>query len=388
MTKFLTAILLMFLVIADIQTVLAQGEPPWRRPLKTCTGTDGRNFSNITTFQDSAGVPNLLMLSSGVIIAVFQWFRQPVGSPSWDRVAVKFSSDSGTSWTLPQPVSITGLPQNHQRPFDPTLTQTDDGRIRMYFSSGLNLTLDTSVGTYSAVSTDGINYSADPGVRFTLPGRAIIDPAVVKFNGLWHLINPGPPGTAYHNISADGLNFTRVNDIVAAQSYTWIGNFLNNSSNELRFYGSGSMAWYASSSNGGEWFGYQFTNIQGGDPSVLKLSASSYLMIYTGMPYPSSVSEYQAIESESSLTNYPNPFNPATSISFVAPISFGDVRKLFVFSITDATGKVLENHSTFLKAGDSYHFEFNANDLAAGVYFCTVSTDGVMLNAIRMALIK
>lgn len=379
-----------FVLLLISTNLFAQGEPPWRRPLKICTSSDGQSFSNVRTFQDSAGVPCILRLPSGMLISAFQWFRQPVGSATWDRVAVKFSSDSGTTWTEPQPIAVNGLPQNFQRPFDPTLAITDEGRIRVFFSSGLNMTLDTSINTYSAVSDDGINYSMDSGFRFSLPDKPVIDPAVIKFRGLWHLVNPVTMGTgAYHNISGDGLNFTRVQDIASDMAHSWIGNFMIRDTSELRFYGSGGLIWYSTSPNGGQWSSFIYTNIQGGDPAALKLSETNYLMIYTGPPYPNAIGESGSLPEEFSLgQNYPNPFNPTTRISYKLQVA-GYIE----LNVFDVTGKLLASLVNAKQGSGSYEVEFDAADLASGVYFYSLTVNGKpqsgrQMGVKRMALVK
>jgi hypothetical protein len=374
-----------FILLLITVNAFAQGEPPWRRPLKICTSSDGQSFTNIRTFQDSAGVPCILRLQSGILISAFQWFRQPVGSATWDRVAVKFSSDNGITWTEPQPITVNGLPQNFQRPFDPTLVNTDDGRIRIFFSSGLNLVLDTSINTYSAVSDDGINYSMDSGFRFSLPDKPVIDPAVIRFRGLWHLVNPVTMGTgAYHNISGDGLNFTRVQDIASDMAHSWIGNFMIRDTSELRFYGSGGMIWYSTSPNGGQWSSFINTNVQGGDPAALKLSETNYLMIYTGPPYPNAIGESGSLPEEFSLgQNYPNPFNPTTKISY--KIKFTSYIEVNVF---DISGKQVISLVNAKQSSGSYEVEFDAADLPSGVYFYSLIADGKQMSVKRMALVK
>ncbi|MBK6874984.1 MAG: T9SS type A sorting domain-containing protein [Ignavibacteria bacterium] len=374
-----------FVLLLISTNLFAQGEPPWRRPLKICTSSDGQSFTNVRTFQDSAGVPCILRLQSGMLISAFQWFRQPVGSATWDRVAVKYSSDNGITWTEPQPITVNGLPQNFQRPFDPTLAITDDGRIRIFFSSGLNMTLDTSINTYSAVSDDGINYSMDSGFRFSLPDKPVIDPAVIRFRGMWHLVNPVTMGTgAYHNISGDGLNFTRVQDIASDMAHSWIGNFMIRDTNELRFYGSGGMIWYSTSPNGGQWSSFINTNIQGGDPAALKLPETNYLMIYTGPPYPSAIGESGSNPEEFSLgQNYPNPFNPTTKINYKIQVASYIELKVF-----DALGKDVATLVNEMKIAGSYEVEFNASKLPSGVYFYSLIANGKQMSVKRMALVR
>lgn len=382
-------IIIIFLFSAEIYS---QNEP-WKRPLKICTGTDGINFYNVQTFQDSSGVPNLIKLSSGTLACVFQWFRQPVGSPSWDRVAVKFSTDNGITWTSPVPIIVNNLPNNFTRPFDPTLTLTENGRIRLFFSCGMNMVPDTSVNTYSAISDDGINYTMESGFRFSMPDRPVLDPAVIKFRNLWHLANPlsnQTSGGAFHNISGDGLNFTRVQDIVSDGSHSWIGNYMINDTSELRFYGSGMNIWYSTSPNGGEWSSFINTNIQGGDPSVLKLTGSSYLMIYTGQPYTVGIPVNEAITGNdfSLMQNFPNPFNPTTKINYTIPKQ--GLVTIKIYSVIGNEVSVLVNEH---KAAGSYSVEFNASlnergsNFPSGIYFYKLSA-GSYSDTKAMILLK
>jgi hypothetical protein len=142
------------------------GQYPWERPLKTAWSNDGITFNAPTIFQDSSGVPSLIKWKGDTLICAFQWFRVPIGSPSWDRVAVKFSYDNGITWTQPIPIVVNGLPPNYQRPFDPTLVIYNSDSIRIYFSSSDGFPiggLDSTVNTYSAKSIDGINYTFDTG---------------------------------------------------------------------------------------------------------------------------------------------------------------------------------------------------------------------------------
>ena len=372
--------------------VHSQGEPPWRRPLKICQSTDGINFSGIQTFQDSAGVPCVIKLPNGNLISAFQWFRQPVGSASWDRVAVKFSSDNGISWTQPQPIVVNGFPSNFQRPFDPALAVNDSGRIRIYYSSGLNSMIDTSVNTYSAVSDDGINYQLEGNIRFSLPDRPVIDPAIIKFNNLWHLVNPATMGQtgAYHNISGNGLDFTRVPDIISDMSHSWIGNFMINDTNELRFYGSGMGIWFSSSPNGGVWSSYTNTNVTGGDPSVIKISSNNYLMIYTGQPYPVSVNENAGLIHDFNLhQNYPNPFNPVTVINYeIQSVNENNNLVFVTLNIYDATGKIVSTLVNEYKSSGSYNVVWNAVNYPCGVYFYSLYAGGKLKITRKMVLLK
>lgn len=282
------------LFIAALLLASATGKAqgfPWERPLMIAWSNDGITFNAPTIFQDSSGVPSVVRWHGDTLIATFQWFRQPQPSPSWDRVAVKFSYDNGASWTVPTPIVVNGIPPSYQRPFDPTLVVLSDDSLRIYFSSSDGIPppmLDSTVNTYSAVSTDGVNYSFEPNARVDVIDNRVIDPAVIHFGPGWHYLAPAgaPQDGAYHYLSPNGINFNVVPMIISDAMHNWTGNYMVDSPTELRFYGAGQNGiWYNSSPNGGIWNGYVNTNIMGGDPTVLKVDADTYLMIHVGQPY-------------------------------------------------------------------------------------------------------
>lgn len=80
--------------------------------------------------------------------------------------------------------------------------------------------------------------------------------------------------------------------------------------------------------------------------------------------------------------NYPNPFNPVTNISFSIPKA-GSV-KLVVFDMTGREISVLANG--MLSAG-SYKVDFDASQIASGVYFYRLETEG-FTDVKKMMLIK
>jgi hypothetical protein len=126
---------------------------PWTAPLMIASSDDGIEFSAPVVFQDSSGVPSAVRWKGDTLVCVFQWARQPVGSPTWDRVAVKFSYDDGSSWTSPQPLILHALPPSYQRPFDPALAVIPGDSLRLYFSSSEEMPppgADSVINTYSA----------------------------------------------------------------------------------------------------------------------------------------------------------------------------------------------------------------------------------------------
>jgi hypothetical protein len=70
---------------------------------------------------------------------------------------------------------------------------------------------------------------------------------------------------------------------------------------------------------------------------------------------PESITLYQ---------NFPNPFNPSTTISFISPHEGRAVLKIY-----DLSGReVIELFNQIIYAGKYYNIKFNASDLASGVY--------------------
>ncbi|MBP6185543.1 MAG: T9SS type A sorting domain-containing protein [Saprospiraceae bacterium] len=294
-----------FLISARAQT------GPWNNALRMAWSSDGVIFGASTVFQDSSGVPSVIHWKGDTLIAAFQWFREPKPSPSWDRVAVKFSYDNGLTWTEPQPIVVQGMPVNYQRPFDPTLVRLEGDSLRIYFSSSDGLPmggLDSLVNTYSAVSLDGIHYTFEPDARVDIADRPVIDPAVIYHKNIWHYTAPigAPQDGAYHFTSIDGLQFVQSPNIPSDNFHNWTGNLLTESDDELRFYGSGPMIWYNSSTDVNSWMGFVATNIKGGDPAIVKTKNEDYLMIFVGAPGITSLDDGALT---STVHIYPNPAN-------------------------------------------------------------------------------
>jgi hypothetical protein len=269
----------------DVRVVSAQG--PWNRDLLIAASASAEGWTGFTTFVERAGVPSAARLPSGRLVATFQWF--PLDDPvAFDRVAASFSDDGGRTWSPPRALVFTGIPQGYQRPFDPTVTVTAAGRIRLYFTSSPPATgTGFATGFYSAISDDGLTYAFEPGLRFH-PGRSTVDCAAVLWNGMWHLLSPvgAPQEGAYHAVSDDGLSFTRASDLPSDGQMNWTGNLVAHGST-LRFYGtSGRGVWYATSPDGFAWSAPAFAGVQGGDPAVVPAEAGRWLIIVTGPDRP------------------------------------------------------------------------------------------------------
>jgi len=260
---------------------------PWELDLQLRVGQTGESFGEPELFCQAAGVPSAVIDGHGRITVVFQWFPDRA-SPHWDRVARKTSDDGGRTWTEPEPLVFEGLPEGFQRPFDPTLVPLPDGRMRIYFSSGPRAMRPDQMqpATYSAISGDGLNFTFEPGSRFSVLNQRVIDPAVLLLNGVFQLTAPigKPEDGAYHATSTDGLTFERQADIASVNGVNWTGNLLRRGDG-LRFYGgSRNGIWYADSDDGATWRAPQTLGFQGGDPTVVKAEDDRFLLISVGVP--------------------------------------------------------------------------------------------------------
>jgi hypothetical protein len=284
----------------DVQAQPNRNQPgPWDNDVLVYrVAPDGR-VAQLATFE-RAGVPTVARFGDGRLIAAHQHFPADNNS-DFDKVAVRFSSDEGRTWTGPQVIRLAGLPEGMRFPFDPTLVPLPDGRVRLYFTSlkGRRFEEDRPA-IYSAVSSNGVDYTFESGVRFGVEGRPVIDCAVALHQGVFHLYSPdngtgGPPGrvgdrpregVGYHATSRDGLNFTRADDVQIEGRSSWLGN-AQSDGKVITFFGTGGPdIWTASSGDGQKWrLGDPLPReVRGADPGAVKLRDGGWLVVATGPP--------------------------------------------------------------------------------------------------------
>lgn len=263
---------------------------PWEQDVLLYASHDGNTFQEEGTFVPYAGVPCVIQDAKGRLLAVFQWFPMD-DQKAFDHVAVKISTDAGKTWAKPQSIVINGYPADLIRAFDPTLVLLDDGKLRLYYSGNQKrgkanqdeprqATMPTPAlpKTYSALSEDGIHYTFEEGIRFTVSGKPVVDPAVTKLGDTWHYYSPiGPDQGFYHATSPDGLTFKREPDITVLGD--GIGNVVAYQDG-IRFYaGSRQGLWWSFSKNGFDWDKPVMTGITGGDPGVVWAEKTKFLLI-------------------------------------------------------------------------------------------------------------
>jgi hypothetical protein len=271
---------------------------PWDNDVLVFHVNGAGESERIATFE-RAGVPTIARFGDGRLIAAHQHFPADFGA-DFDKVAVRFSTDEGKSWTPPQVIGLTGFPEGMRFPFDPTLVPLPDGTVRLYFTSVRTRAPDTPrPAIYSALSKDGIHYEFEPDARFAVLERPVIDCAVVLHKGVFHLFAPdngvdlreaprgGPQreGVGYHATSKDGLNFERVADVKLDGRWRWLGNAQSDGA-KISFYGTGEDLPIATSEDGFAWARSASLRIRGGDPGAVTTRDGGLIVVITGPPRP------------------------------------------------------------------------------------------------------
>ena len=258
-----------------------------------------------------AGVATAARLGDGRLAVAHQHFPEN-NREDFDKVAIRFSSDEGRSWSDAKVIRLKGLPDGMRFPFDPTLVPLPDGRVRLYFTSlrGRRFDEDTPA-IFSAISENAVDYTFEPGMRFGVEGRAVIDCAVVLHRGVFHLFAPdngvGHPanperdgrsagerpreGVGYHATSKDGLKFERVTDVRVEGRRRWLGD-AKSDGETITFYGTGEGGvWTATSRDGAAWqLAAPISGVRAADPGTARLKDGSLLVVGTGPPRPGTLS--------------------------------------------------------------------------------------------------
>ena len=285
---------------------------PWDNDVLVYRVDAAGRSEKLATFE-RAGVPTLARLKEGRLISAFQHFPKN-DNRNFDRVAVRFSGDEGHTWTAATPIVVEGMETGLARPFDPTLVPLPDGRVRLYFTSNRSPDFRRSTpAIYSAISTNGIHYVFELGVRFAVEGRIVIDCAAALHNGVFHLFVPDngsaddfmgsqqrhePPrgGMGYHATSKDGLKFTRADDVKISGNHRWLGN-AQSDGKLITFLGTAERApgkpgqprggvWAGTSADGNAWELLKFLDVQGADPGAVAGRDGDWIIAVTGPPRP------------------------------------------------------------------------------------------------------
>lgn len=252
-------------------------EGPYHDKISFATSTDLFNWTDSgVILAEHASVPGAVY-KDGVIYVYFVDVSVD-GVP--ERIALIKSEDNGKSWSEKQFISVSGL--GDKIPVDPAPFLLEDGRIRLYYFDINEERISTNpMGEnkiYSMVSSDGVSFVQEPGVRFSK--QNIYDPDVVRVGDTWRLYVGEIPGNQVISaVSTDGLIF--IEEGVAYEGGVVPDVFFEN--NVYYLYTAGVDI--AVSEDGVHFsktlYGFHLQQAKiTADPSVIKLDDGTYMMFY------------------------------------------------------------------------------------------------------------
>lgn len=153
----------------------------------------------------SGDVPDAIIGPEGNVYLYFQGLL----TLKVDGIMVGISQDGKTNWVFNK-VNILGTENWFGRPCDPDVIFQND-TFRLYFTGDpMN---DMEPKTYSAISTDGINFTLEEGVRFGVEFKPILDPSLLWTDSVFQYFAGGAPGNSnWHAHSVDGVHFNQQPD--------------------------------------------------------------------------------------------------------------------------------------------------------------------------------
>ena len=173
---------------------------PFYHQVFITTSPDGLNFTKGDLLFDQASVPDIVRLPSGRLLV----YAVDGARRSKSGFMVALSDDNGNSWDQGS------MQLKNKSGFgggaDPEVVLLQSGALRLYYIVGPKpqpgVQFKNSVK--SAISSDGINFEEEEGVRFEY--TQITDPDVVNINGRYFMyVSQGPRLIAAS--SDDGLTF-------------------------------------------------------------------------------------------------------------------------------------------------------------------------------------
>ena len=172
---------------------------------------DGKNWQPGNLIAKSASVPDIIQLKKDSgnfkkddLLIYFANFSN-FGQPKLEALGLIVSHDNGKTWS-----NRTAINLDKGAAVDPSIVQLDDGRLRLYFFGPETIAGDPALApgphkVYSAISSDGINFTAETGVRFQ--DNNLTDPEVIRYGNQWFMYYSVGSATKLA-VGSDGLNFS------------------------------------------------------------------------------------------------------------------------------------------------------------------------------------
>jgi hypothetical protein len=357
-------LLLLLIACMIINTSIAQG--PWLHKVYRASSPDGISWTTYPApLFDTASVPGAVKNNSGTIF--LYWVYMPNQS-SVETLFVATSFD-GVNFSAPQPVNISGSAIT--RRVDPNPVLLPNGDIRLYY---IDFGTIPTQHMYSATSSDGINFTEDPGIRFTR--NYITDPDIFMVNNSWvgFLSMPNLGFQMIRVTSNDGLSFTE------DTTFNWNNGGISSTflfgTNVYRTYYCGPGGINSATSPDG----YNLSIEPGArintgcDPTVVQMGTGSYMMYYKKSD-PQGIAE---LSNDDRLEISPNPFSSWAIIRSAVP--FEDA----ALEVYNPLGQRVRAYESL----EGTELTINREDLPCGIYFARLVKNGAITASKKFVIIR
>lgn len=251
--------------------------------------SDSKNWPVGNLIAKNASVPEIIELSQnlgsfkkGDILVYFIDFANYSGVVGSEKLSFVYSKDDGKTWSDRTQINLQNK-QNKGAAVDPSVVQLSDGKLRLYFFGSDISSSGAPAGTnvnnvYSALSSDGVNFTVEQGVRFS--DRNLTDPEVIYFKNQWFMYYSTGENSKLA-VSNDGLNF---NQETLSGSVGGVPGALA-LDNGVRVYGCAFGGVKVSFASDGKTFTKESGDVFGGkvaacDPSIVKSQTGQFFAVY------------------------------------------------------------------------------------------------------------
>jgi hypothetical protein len=333
----------------------------WDHSTYRATSTDGFNWTRDTTqLLYPASVPKAVVDTNGKI---WIYYIYTANQNSMETIMVASSTDGKNFSTAQQITMSNNVTANR---FDPKPVLLKDGRIRIYY---VDATILPPKDVYSAVSSDGINFTEENGKRFEK--NEITDPDVFIADSGWVLYVPSINGMIRAISYDEGLTFTQDTTFSWTQASVF-GTYKFDSLSYRTFYCNQGDIISATSTNG-----YDLAPDSGirvaalaneylCDPSVVELNGE-YILYFKSQP-----EQTNKLDDPSTLLNievFPNPIRENEDLKI--KLSYNDQYAIYIFN---SLGK--EVIKMELNAEENF---LSLDAFSSGLYFYSIKNNNQII---------